>query len=123
MLASMRRIHGVSMQRVHKALRFGGDKLGYARPIMHASFRTDGANLFVQHADRLLNASAEGQAVLRDALDASLACRVEVRQLGAASALRLATVDGQQRAAELRCGHEVPGSRRLPVGDVEGAGR
>ncbi|MGK4008363.1 DUF433 domain-containing protein [Sorangium sp. So ce1036] len=72
-LASMRRVHGVSMQRVGKALRFVGDKLGYVRPLIHASFRTDGANLFVQHADRLLNGSAEGQAVLREALDASLA--------------------------------------------------
>ncbi|WP_437876080.1 DUF433 domain-containing protein [Sorangium sp. So ce513] len=72
-LASMRRVHGVSMQRVRKALGYVGNKLGYARPLIHASFRTDGANLFVQHADRLLNVSAEGQAVLREVLDASLA--------------------------------------------------
>ncbi|MGK4003958.1 hypothetical protein WMF31_15100 [Sorangium sp. So ce1036] len=49
--------------------------------------------------------------------------RVEARQLGAASALRLATVGRGQRAAEVRCEHEVPGSLRLPAGDVEGAGR
>ncbi|XXX75944.1 DUF433 domain-containing protein [Sorangium sp. So ce134] len=72
-LASLRRVHGVSMQRVRRALRYVGDKLGYARPLIHASFQTDGANLFVQHADRLLNVSVEGQAVLREVLDASLA--------------------------------------------------
>lgn len=72
-LASMRRVHGISMQRVRKALRFVGDELGYPRPLIHASFRTDGMNLFVQHADRLLNVSSEGQAVLREVLDASLA--------------------------------------------------
>jgi len=72
-LASMRRVHGISMQRVRKALRFVGDELGYARPLIHTSFRTDGMSLFVQHADRLLNVSAEGQAVLREVLDASLA--------------------------------------------------
>lgn len=71
-LASMRRVHGVSMQRVRKALRFVGDELGYARPLIHARFRTNGLNLFVQHAGRLLEVSAEGQAVLRDVLDASL---------------------------------------------------
>ena len=71
-LASMRRVHGVSMQRVRKALRFVADELDYDRPLIHASFRTDGVNLFVQHADRLLDVSAEGQAVLREVLDASL---------------------------------------------------
>ncbi|WP_437733094.1 DUF433 domain-containing protein [Sorangium sp. So ce1335] len=72
-LASMRRVHGVSMVRVRRALGYVGNKLGYARPLIHARFRTDGANLFVQEADRLLNVSAEGQAVLRKVLDASLA--------------------------------------------------
>ncbi|EYF08040.1 DUF433 domain-containing protein [Chondromyces apiculatus] len=71
-LASMRRVHGISMQRVRKALRFVGEELGYARPLIHARFRTDGAHLFVQHADRLLDINSEGQAVLRQVLDASL---------------------------------------------------
>lgn len=72
-LASMRRVHGVSMQRVRKALRFVGEELGYARPLIHARFRTNGVNLFVHHAGQLLDVSAEGQAVLREVLDASLA--------------------------------------------------
>ncbi len=71
-LASMRQVHGVSMPRVRKALKYVGDKLGYARPLIHAGFRTDGVSLFVQQADRLLNVSADGQTVLRDILDASL---------------------------------------------------
>jgi uncharacterized protein (DUF433 family) len=75
-LASMRRVHGVSMQRVRKALRFVGKELGYARPLVHARFQTDGVALFVEHAERLLEVSADGQAVLRQALDASLA-RIE----------------------------------------------
>jgi uncharacterized protein (DUF433 family) len=69
---SMRRIHRVSMQRVRNALRFVGKELGYPRPLIHARFRTDGVNLFVQHADRLLDVSADGQAVLREVLDESL---------------------------------------------------
>jgi hypothetical protein len=54
-LASMRRVHGVSMQKVRKALRFIGDKLRVERPLIHARFRTDGVRLFVQEADRLLD--------------------------------------------------------------------
>lgn len=75
-LASMRRVHGVSMQKVRKALRFIGDRLGIERPLIHARFRTDGVRLFVQEADRLLDVSSEGQGLLRHVLDASLA-RIE----------------------------------------------
>lgn len=72
-LAAMRRVHNVSMQRVRKALRYVGSELGYARPLVHARFRTDGVSLFVQDAGKLLDVSAEGQAVLRDVLEESLA--------------------------------------------------
>jgi len=71
-LASMRRAHAASMQKVRKALRYVGNQLGYDRPLIHAGFRTDGVSLFVQHAGRLLDVSGAGQAVLRGALDASL---------------------------------------------------
>lgn len=71
-LASMRQVHGISMQRVRKALRYVGSELGYTRPLIHAGFRTDGVSLFVQQADRLLNVSADGQTVLREVLEASL---------------------------------------------------
>jgi uncharacterized protein (DUF433 family) len=71
-LASMRRVHGISMQKVRRALLFVGRELGYERPLIHARFRTDGANLFVDHAERLLAVSAMGQATLRQVLDASL---------------------------------------------------
>ncbi|TMA29617.1 MAG: DUF433 domain-containing protein [Deltaproteobacteria bacterium] len=71
-LASMRRVHGVSMQRVRKALTYVGKKLGVQRPLIHARFRTDGVRLFVDHANQLLEVSSEGQAALREILDASL---------------------------------------------------
>src|SRR5947208_3030859 len=41
-LASMRRVHGLSMQSVRKRLDTVGKKLGYDRPLLHARFRTDG---------------------------------------------------------------------------------
>lgn len=71
-LASMRRVHGISMQKVRRALRYVGRELGHSRPLIHAGFRTDGVGLFVEQADRLLEVSREGQAVLREVLDASL---------------------------------------------------
>lgn len=72
-LASMRRVHRVPMQRVRKAVRFVGRELGYERPLIHARFKANGVGLFVQHADWLLDVSAEGQALLREVLDTSLA--------------------------------------------------
>jgi hypothetical protein len=63
-LASIRRVHRVSMQRVRKALRFVADELEVDRPLVHARFRTDGVGLFVQHADRLLDVSAPRQTLL-----------------------------------------------------------
>ena len=71
-LASMRRVHGISMQRVRKALKFVGRELGVERPLIHAQFRTDGVRLFVDHADRLLDMTSPEQALLREVLDASL---------------------------------------------------
>jgi len=37
-LASMRRVHKVSMQKVRKAVRFVGRDLGVPRPLIHGSF-------------------------------------------------------------------------------------
>jgi uncharacterized protein (DUF433 family) len=71
-LASMRRVHGLSMQSVRKALRYVGKQLGYDHPLLHARFRTDGVSLFTEHAGKLLNVSAEGQSALREVLEASL---------------------------------------------------
>lgn len=71
-LASMRRVHGISMQKVRRALLFVGRELGYERPLIHAKFKTDGVRLFAEHAGHLLDVSATGQATLRELLDASL---------------------------------------------------
>jgi uncharacterized protein (DUF433 family) len=75
-LASMRRVHGLSMQKVRKALRFVGKELGQDRPLIHTSFRTDGVGIFVRDADRLLDVSKEGQVALKHIIEASLS-RIE----------------------------------------------
>jgi uncharacterized protein (DUF433 family) len=75
-LASVRRIHGLSMQKVRKALRFVGKELGLERPLVHARFKTDGVGIFVRDADRLLDVSKGGQFALKEVMEASLA-RIE----------------------------------------------
>lgn len=71
-LASMRRVHGVSMQRVRRALNFVAEELDVSRPLVHTRFRTDGVALFVHHAGKLLEVPDKGQELLQHVLDASL---------------------------------------------------
>lgn len=71
-LASMRRVHHLSMQKVRKRLDTVGRILGYERPLLDARFRTDGLDLFVEHADRILDLKDGRQAMLREVVDASL---------------------------------------------------
>ncbi len=71
-LGSIRRQHGVSLQRVRKALLFVRKKLNQAHPLITAKFETDGVDLFVLELGRLLNVSAGGQTAIREALQASL---------------------------------------------------
>ena len=63
-LASIRRVHGVSMQRVRKALHLVGTEMGIRRPLIHARFKTDGKRLFIEQAGRFLEASQPEQALL-----------------------------------------------------------
>jgi uncharacterized protein (DUF433 family) len=71
-LAAIRRGHGVALQRVRKAIRFVQRELEMDRPLIHASFRTDGIDLFVERWGKLVNASRDGQLSMRGALESSL---------------------------------------------------
>jgi uncharacterized protein (DUF433 family) len=71
-LAAVRRGHGVSLQRVRKAIRYVERELRIERPLIHAKFKTDGADLFVEQWGKLVNASREGQVAMRGALESSL---------------------------------------------------
>jgi uncharacterized protein (DUF433 family) len=75
-LGAIRRQHGVSLQRVRKALRFVERRLHQAHPLITAGFQTDGVDLFVDELGKLINASGDGQTEIAEALRASLA-RVE----------------------------------------------
>lgn len=71
-LAAIRRGHGVALQRVRKAVRFVQKELEVERPLIHAAFRTNGVDLFVEHWGKLVNASQDGQVAMRGALESSL---------------------------------------------------
>jgi uncharacterized protein (DUF433 family) len=71
-LAAVRRGHGVALQRVRKAIRFVQRELHVERPLIHAKFKTDGVDLFIEQWGKLVNASKDGQVAMRGALETSL---------------------------------------------------
>jgi uncharacterized protein (DUF433 family) len=60
-LAAIRRMHGIPLPKVRRALAFVGKQLGIDRPLARAEFQTDGVDLFVEELGRLVNASRDGQ--------------------------------------------------------------
>ena len=85
-LGAIRQQHGVSLQRVRKAVRFVERRLRLSHPLITAKFQTDGIDLFVEELGKLINASSDGQTIMADALRLSLA-RVEHDQDGLAARL------------------------------------
>jgi uncharacterized protein (DUF433 family) len=71
-LAAIRRGHGVALQRVRRAIGYVQRELHVERPLIHAKFKTDGVDLFVEHWGKLVNASKHGQVAMRGALETSL---------------------------------------------------
>lgn len=72
LLEAIRREHGVSLQRVRRAVEFLKKKLRSPHPLIERSLATDGLDLFVEHYGALLNVSQEGQAAFREILKAHL---------------------------------------------------
>lgn len=72
-LSAIRREHGVTLQRVRKALNVVRREKKIARPLLHEDFETDGVDLFVRELERLVNVSGGSwQYAMKDALEASL---------------------------------------------------
>lgn len=66
-LSSIRKEHGISMQKARKAVDYVETKLGIERPLISAEFKTDGLDLFVDHLGHTLKVSdRSGQASLRE---------------------------------------------------------
>jgi len=113
-LSAIRRHHGVSLQRVRRALRFVEKRMHQQRPLITAKFQTDGVDLFVDELGKLINASSEGQTGIESALRASLA-RVEHDQDGLASRLFPFVVDPR-----LSFGKPVVAKTGVPVSVIVG---
>lgn len=85
-LAAITRDHDVPLQRVRRAVKYLERAFGTAHPLVEKVFETDGRDLFVREAERLINVSREGQTAIREALDLYLA-RVEWDEAGLAARL------------------------------------
>ena len=85
-LATIRKDHEVSLQKVRRALTFVAKELGKRRPLIDQDFSTDGVHLFVERYGRLIAASEQGQTAMRDILEAGLT-RIEGDESGLASRL------------------------------------
>lgn len=68
-LASLRRQHGVTFQRIRKATEYTAQRLGVDRPLLKQTFETDGLDIFVRELERLVNVSRNGQLAIRDVMN------------------------------------------------------
>jgi uncharacterized protein (DUF433 family) len=85
-LGAIRRKHRISMPKVRRTLDYVSRTLAVDRPLAHKRFQTDGADLFVDHYGKLINASREGQIEMRELVGAALV-RVQWDRFGMPSRL------------------------------------
>jgi uncharacterized protein (DUF433 family) len=85
-LAAMTRDHDIPLQRVRRAVRYLADTSGTPRPLVDRQFETNGRDLFVREAERLINVTQDGQTAIREALDLYLT-RIEWDASGLAARL------------------------------------
>jgi uncharacterized protein (DUF433 family) len=91
-VSSIRQVHGISFQKVRRALRFVEDEMGLERPLITQDFVTDGVSLFVEHYGALVSATDSGQIVIRELIEASLT-RIDRDEAGLAARLYAWTHD------------------------------
>ena len=72
LLGVIRRHHRVRLAQVRAAVQYMREKLGEDRPLASGKFRTNGIDLFVEHAGELLNVSKLGQRALREDFERAL---------------------------------------------------
>jgi uncharacterized protein (DUF433 family) len=75
-LSAIRRNHKIPLPKVRASLEYVRAQLGSDRPLLDRDFKTNGIDLFVRHASRLLNVSQQGQQALRGEFELALA-RIE----------------------------------------------
>lgn len=75
-LSAIRRRHKISLSKVRDSISYLRTQLGTDRPLIDQQFKTNGVDLFVEHASHLLNVSKQGQEALRGDFAVALA-RIE----------------------------------------------
>jgi uncharacterized protein (DUF433 family) len=71
-LSAIRRVHKISLPKVRASLDYVRAELEAERPLLDRDFRTNGIDLFVRHASKLLNVSKQGQEALRGEFEMAL---------------------------------------------------
>jgi uncharacterized protein (DUF433 family) len=85
-LRIIRENHQVKLDKVRRALDYMSQKFETDHPLVMRRFQTDGIDLFVDHADLLVNVSRSGQLAMRETLK-HLLTRVEWNEAGIANRL------------------------------------
>jgi uncharacterized protein (DUF433 family) len=65
-LAAICRRHGVKLPKVRTGLKYVQKQFQIEHPLINQAFQTDGLDLFVTHYGDLINASREGQRVMKE---------------------------------------------------------
>lgn len=86
-LRAIRVEHNVPLEQIRIALNFIQDELGLAHPLIQKNLlKTDGKSIYVEHLERLLDASKGGQIAIRETLEIYLT-RIESDEAGIAARL------------------------------------
>lgn len=71
-LRALRAKYGIKLRDIRLALEYVEQKLGTKRPLLAQNFKTDGVSLFVERFGHLVDATAHGQIVMREVMEAHL---------------------------------------------------
>ena len=86
-LRAIRVEHSVPLEQIRIALSFIEEELGVAHPLTRKNLlKTDGQSIYVEHLERLLDASRCGQIAIRETLEVYLT-RIEADEAGIATRL------------------------------------
>lgn len=100
-LSAIRRHHKISLPKVRESVEFLRSQLGSDRPLIDREFKTNGIDLFVEHASKLLNVTRHQEAMRGD-FELALA-RIERDKTGTPVRLfpfsRSSVTDGEQPRA------------------------
>lgn len=71
-LGAITRSYNIPLQRVRPALEYVREKMGVARPLLASKFRTNGLDIFLEHAGQLVSVSGGGQIAMRGEFERAL---------------------------------------------------